>query len=131
MICVRIGVVLGSNALAVVAYLLFALTDLHPLVSIVMLGIHFSLMPACVWPLVSLLVEKDLQGTAYAIVSSLMNAALTGMFPLSGYIGKYNQHTLLTLLFLSSSLAFFNHFLFLHFIVLFFFSVVNEIGCCV
>jgi MFS family permease len=78
---------LGGNALAVMAYLLFGLTSINPLVSIVMLGIHFSLMPACMWPAISLLVDQDIRGTAYATVSAVMNAALTGMYPLSGYIG--------------------------------------------
>jgi hypothetical protein len=49
-----------------------------PLGLVIMLGIHFSLIPAAIWPCIPLLVQETSQGVGFAIVSALMNASLTG-----------------------------------------------------
>jgi hypothetical protein len=97
--------VLFGNVLAVVAFVVLGLTQINPTFGVVLLGVHFSLMPAALWPCIELLVEpkhesvssefsmKFLQltilfrGIAFAVISALMNASLTAVIPLAGSIG--------------------------------------------
>ncbi len=78
-------VILG-NSFAVIGYLILGTTSVFPLLGIMLLGIHFSLMPAALWPCVPLLVKSNHSGLAFAIISALINASLTGIDPLLGYI---------------------------------------------
>jgi hypothetical protein len=80
--------VLIGNSIAVFAYLLLAFTNFTPVVGILLLGFHFALMPAALWPCVPLVVPTVVEGTAFAILSSLQSASLTGYVPLSGLIGE-------------------------------------------
>jgi len=80
-------VILG-NATAVFAYGMLAFTPVFPIIPIALLGIHFSMMPAALWPCLPLLVDKHHTSIGYAIVSSLMNASLTGIHPLAGVIAS-------------------------------------------
>lgn len=78
--------VIIGNMLAVFGYLLLGLSRAYPLVAICFLGMHFSLMPAALWPCLPSLVIEEHTGFAFAIVSSLINAFLTAINPLAGYI---------------------------------------------
>jgi len=78
--------VIMGNATAVVAYIMLAFTQVIPIIPIALLGVHFSMMPAALWPCLPLLVQKNHTAIGYAIVSSFMNASLTLVHPLVGYI---------------------------------------------
>eukprot|EP01116_Phalansterium_solitarium_P014382 TRINITY_DN32010_c0_g1_i1.p1 TRINITY_DN32010_c0_g1~~TRINITY_DN32010_c0_g1_i1.p1 ORF type:complete len:448 (+),score=91.94 TRINITY_DN32010_c0_g1_i1:128-1471(+) len=78
--------VVAGNTLGVIAYLVLGLTSVHPMVGLVILGLHFSLMPAALWPCVPLLAHPKHEAVAFAIVSALINASLTGVIPLGGLI---------------------------------------------
>jgi len=79
-----------GNSLAVIAYLILGLTDWEPMIATILLGLHFALMPAVVWPCLPLIVDEKHTALAFAIVSSLMNASLTGMNSLGGWILEHN-----------------------------------------
>jgi len=83
--------VIIGNITAVFAYCLLGFSSIYPIIPIILLGIHFSAMPAALWPCLPLLVEKRHTGIGYAIVSSLMNASLTVIHPLAGHIGDQYQ----------------------------------------
>jgi len=78
--------VIVGNIIAVMGYLILAYSVTSPVVGISMLGMHFALMPAAIWPCVPLIVKSKSEGLAFAIVSALINASLTGMIPLAGAI---------------------------------------------
>jgi len=78
-------VILG-NSLAVCGYLLLGLTHWTPILGTILLGFHFCLMPAALWPCVSILVPSTHGGVAFAIVSALINAILSGITPLGGLV---------------------------------------------
>jgi len=104
--------VIVGNVLAVVGFLVIGLTELNPLVAVVLLGIHFALMPAALWSLqkalemdilwpsvhicllylkyrpgIAILVDQRIEGTAFAFVSALINLGTSVMFPIAGYVG--------------------------------------------
>jgi MFS family permease len=79
--------VIVGNVLAVVGFLVIGLTELNPLVAVVLLGIHFALMPAALWPGIAILVDQRIEGTAFAFVSALINLGTSVMFPIAGYVG--------------------------------------------
>jgi len=76
-----------GNCIAVIGYLLLGNSSMHPMIGIMLLGFHFALMPAALWPCVPLVVPAVVEGTAFAIISSLQSASLSGSVPLGGYIG--------------------------------------------
>jgi MFS family permease len=70
--------ILGS-ALLTLAHLTFALAPLNivtAIISIIVLGIAFSLIPASMWPSVPKIVEERYLGSAYALVFWIQNIGL-------------------------------------------------------
>jgi len=94
--------VLVGNSLAVIGYLIIGATRLPPFTGIALLGIHFSLMPAALWPCLAFIV-KEHEGLAFAIVSSLVNLSLTGIVPLAGWISDNYGFFWVNMLFASIS----------------------------
>jgi len=91
--------VIIGNSLAVVGYFIMGFTYLHPMFATVLLGFHFCMMPAALWPCVDLLVKPHHVGIAFAIVSALINGALAGVTPLAALIVDHSGLTGLCLLF--------------------------------
>jgi len=71
--------VLGS-LLIVPAHLLLGLTHFSPVVSMIVLGAAFVLVPACIWPSVPLIVDARCVGTAFGLMTAIQNVGL-GAFP--------------------------------------------------
>lgn len=70
--------ILGS-ALLMVAHLTFALAPINmplAIISIMVLGVAFSLIPASMWPSVPKIVEERYLGSAYALVFWIQNIGL-------------------------------------------------------
>lgn len=92
-----------------VAYLILGLTHWEPMIATILLGLHFALMPAVVWPCLPLIIDEKHTALGFAIVSSLMNASLTGMNSLGGWIleqsGFHDFCLLLTVISLISVIA--------------------------
>jgi len=97
-----------SLAMALGSFLMMAITNLDPLVPILLLGVHFALMPAALWPAMAFIVEEKYCGFGYAFVSALMNASLTGAYTLSGHVVEEYGFTWFCLMFAGlSGFAFF------------------------
>lgn len=79
------SVMLLGSIMLIGVHLLFSLTNFAPYVSLFILGIAFSLVPAAMWPSVARIVPENRLGTAYGIMFSLQNWGLM-LFPI--FIGK-------------------------------------------
>lgn len=93
-----IGAVLGTIA----AHFLLAFTFLNPFVSMILMGISYSLLAASLWPMVSLIVPKQQLGTAYGLMQSVQNLGLALISLLTGYIVDEAGYFVLEIFFLGS-----------------------------
>ena len=59
-------------------------------VSVIMMGIAFSLVPAIMWPAVALIVEERRLGTAYAVMFLIQQLGVAGMNWLIGHTNDIN-----------------------------------------
>jgi len=75
----------GSGML-LIAHLILSLTHLTPYLSMFVIGIAFSLVPAAMWPAVARLVEEKRLGTAYGIMTSIQNLGLFSFPIIAGLI---------------------------------------------
>ncbi|MBU8921853.1 MAG: MFS transporter [Bacteroidales bacterium] len=83
------------------AHLLLGLTNIHPAVPFIILGISFSLVPAALWPAVPILVKENYLGTAYGMIGWIQNAGLT-LFPwLAGIVVDRNGYFPMQIMFAS------------------------------
>ena len=73
--------VLGS-LLIVPAHLLLGLTHISPILSMIVLGAAFVLVPACIWPSVPLIVDEHRVGTAFGLMTAIQNLGLA-TFPIA------------------------------------------------
>ena len=75
-----------SAALLTAAHVFLASHYFPPLVSLLMLGVSYSVYDAAVWPSVALVIRDDQLGTAFGVVTAIQNCGLA-LFPiLVGYI---------------------------------------------
>jgi len=86
----RIHAVNIGNLLIIPACLIMAYTDIHPVFPIVAIGACYSLVPAAIWPSLSIIVEDKAFATAYGLSTSLANLAL---IPAYWLIGKLVDET--------------------------------------
>ncbi|MGZ4787310.1 MAG: MFS transporter [Terriglobales bacterium] len=79
-----------GSLIIVPAYLLM-LPSLHitPYVSMALIGVAFSLIPAVMWPSVAYLVDEKKLGTAYALMGLIQQA---GVAVIDESIGWFNDH---------------------------------------
>jgi MFS family permease len=82
--------VLGS-LLMIPAHLLLGLTYFSPVMSMMVLGAAFVLVPACIWPSVPLIVEPQRVGTAYGLMTAIQNIGLA-TFPLASGVLRDATH---------------------------------------
>ncbi len=68
---------IGAALLAAAFYVLGA-TDLSPEVSTALIGVAFSLVPAVLWPAVTLLEPPQRLGTAYGFMTMVQNVGMAG-----------------------------------------------------
>ena len=77
----RRGLLMLIGALLMIpSYLLLGLTHLPPAGPMIVLGAAFVLIPAAMWPLVPLLVERERVGTAFGLMTMIQNVGLA-LFP--------------------------------------------------
>ncbi|HTQ53988.1 MAG TPA: MFS transporter [Bryobacteraceae bacterium] len=72
--------VLGS-LLMIPAHLMLGLTHISPVLSMIVLGAAFVLVPACIWPSVPLIVDAQRVGTAFGLMTAIQNIGL-GTYPM-------------------------------------------------
>jgi MFS family permease len=82
--------VLGS-LLIVPAHLLLGLTRLSPILSMIVLGAAFVLVPACIWPSVPLIVDARCVGTAFGLMTAIQNLGLA-TFPVANGALRDSTH---------------------------------------
>lgn len=70
---------LGAS-LMIPCYLMLGFTMVPPWYPMVLLGASFVLVPAAIWPSVPLIVEKNVTGTAFGLMTMVQNAGLA-LFP--------------------------------------------------
>lgn len=73
----RCKLMLISSALIVPSYLILAYTHIPAVVGTFMLGLAYSILPVCLWAGVALIMPTNILGTAYGVLTSLLN---TGSF---------------------------------------------------
>jgi MFS family permease len=66
--------------LMIPCYLVIGFTMVPPWLPMVLLGAAFVLVPAAMWPAVPLIVEKNVTGTAFGLMTMIQNAGLA-LFP--------------------------------------------------
>jgi len=76
--------ILAGIVIMLPAFVLLVESWWPPLISFVLIGVCFSLVPAALWPCLPLIVEERKIGTAFGLMSSFMNAGLTLMYWLQG-----------------------------------------------
>jgi MFS family permease len=75
---------LGS-LLLVPVYLLMAYTKVSLFVPMALMGLSFSLIPAVMWPAVTIIVEEAKLGTAYGLMTMIQNIGLAGFNLMIGW----------------------------------------------
>jgi MFS family permease len=98
--------IIGS-LLLIPAHLLLGLTTIPPILSFVILGISFSLVPAALWPAIPILVKERFLGTAFGIIAWIQMFGLT-LFPwLAGKVvdASGDDYTNMQLMFASLGIA--------------------------
>jgi len=71
--------VLGA-LIMIPCYLVLGFTRIPPAFPMIALGAAFVLVPAAMWPSVPLIVEKNVTGTAFGVMTMIQNAGLA-LFP--------------------------------------------------
>jgi MFS family permease len=75
-----------GSFLLVLVHTLFAFTNITPYITMFILGVAFSLVPAAMWPSVAKIVDTSKIGTAYGLMFTVQNIGLM-IFPmLIGYV---------------------------------------------
>jgi nitrate/nitrite transporter NarK len=69
-----------GSLLLVPAHSILGLTNIHPVIPMIMIGISFSLVPAALWPIIPIMVEERRLGTAFGMMTCIQNIGLT-IFP--------------------------------------------------
>jgi MFS family permease len=100
-------IMIFGSLLLIPAHLLLGLTYLHPVVSFIILGASFSLVPAALWPAVPILVKEKFLGTAFGIIAWIQ---MFGLFLFPWLAGKVvdasgGNYTNMELMFASLGLA--------------------------
>lgn len=60
--------------------MLLAFLFIHPVVPLVLMGIAYAILAASLWPLVALIVPKQILGTAYGLMQSILSLGLGIMY---------------------------------------------------
>ncbi len=76
----RASLMLFGALLMIPCYLVLGFTMAPPWLPMVLLGASFVLVPAAMWPSVPLIVEKNVTGTAFGLMTMIQNAGLA-LFP--------------------------------------------------
>lgn len=76
----RASLMVFGALLMIPCYLVLAFTMVPPYLPMILLGAAFVLVPAAMWPSVPLIVEKNMTGTAFGMMTMIQNAGLA-LFP--------------------------------------------------
>ena len=79
-----------GSLLLVPVYLLMAYTQISLFIPMALMGLSFSLIPAVMWPSVTILVEESKLGTAYGLMTMIQNIGLAGFNFLIGWANDFS-----------------------------------------
>jgi MFS family permease len=79
-----------GSLLLVPVYLLMAYTKVSLFVPMALMGLSFSLIPAVMWPSVTIIVEESKLGTAYGLMTMIQNIGLAGFNLLIGWANDFS-----------------------------------------
>ena len=82
----RASLMILGSLLLIPAHLLMGITHWNPILSMVMLGGAFVLVPAAMWPCVPLVVEEKRVGTAFGLMTAIQNLGLAFFSTTSGHL---------------------------------------------
>jgi MFS family permease len=71
----------AASGILLLVHLTLAMTDISPIVPMILQGTAYSLFAAVMWPSVPLTVSKQYTGTAFGVITSIQNMGLA-LFPL-------------------------------------------------
>jgi len=76
----RATLMIFGSLLMIPSHLLMGITNIYPVIPMILLGASFVLVPAAMWPAVPLVVKRERVGTAFGIMTAIQNIGL-GLFP--------------------------------------------------
>jgi MFS family permease len=79
-----------GSFLLVPVYLLMAYTKVNLFIPMAMMGLSFSLIPAVMWPSVTIIVDEPKLGTAYGLMTMIQNIGLAGFNLLIGWANDFS-----------------------------------------
>ena len=80
----RASLMIVGSLLLIPAHLIMGITHWNPILSMVLLGGAFVLVPAAMWPCVPLVVEEKRVGTAFGLMTAIQNLGLAFFSTTSG-----------------------------------------------
>jgi MFS family permease len=80
----RASLMILGSLLLIPAHLIMGITHWNPILSMVLLGGAFVLVPAAMWPCVPLVVEEKRVGTAFGLMTAIQNLGLAFFSTASG-----------------------------------------------
>jgi len=82
----RVILVILGLLLVMGSFLMLALTTLTPIISVVGIGIAYALVPAALWPCIPYIIEPEYTGTAFGLMSSILNGGMMLAYYLQGWV---------------------------------------------
>ncbi len=76
----RASMMIVGSLLMIPAHLVMGLTDLYPVLPMIVLGAAFVLVPAAMWPSIPMVVKEEHTGTAFGLCTTIQNLGLA-LFP--------------------------------------------------
>ena len=80
-----------GSLLIIPVYLLMGYTDINLIIPMSIMGIAFSLVPAIMWPSVSLVTPASKLGTAYGLMTMIQNIGLFGFNIAIGWANDFSK----------------------------------------
>ena len=80
-----------GSLLIIPVYLLMGYTDINLIIPMSIMGIAFSLVPAIMWPSVSLVTPSSKLGTAYGLMTMIQNIGLFGFNIAIGWSNDFSK----------------------------------------
>jgi MFS family permease len=94
-VAMRVYFATAGLMIMVPSFILLLIDGWPPYISIVLIGLVFSLVPAALWPCIPLLVEERYIGTSFGLISGIMNACLTLFYWAQGNLKEKSHEVLL------------------------------------
>ena len=102
----RASLMIIGSIVMIPSYLMMGLTQVDPVIPMIILGAAFVLVPAAMWPAVPLIVKKEHVGTAFGLITFIQNIGLA-LFPYLNGLLRDLTHTYTASMLMFASLGIF------------------------